>query len=228
MVVGNGMIAKKFAGYADDDNFIIFASGVSNSKSSDQNEYLREFTLLKETIAACSDRTLVYFSTASIYDPSEGGSDYINHKKHVEQYIESNVKKYVILRVSNVVGKSTNPNTIFNYLIRHIIEKTNFGLWLNASRNLIDIDDLFKVVDHLLQNKLFLNTIVNVANPKNYRIKEMVEAIELCYGKKASYIPIFKGCDFAIDISAIRPVFESLKIDFGDDYLKKLLLKYHS
>ena len=33
MVIGNGMVAKRFGSYKINDQFLIFASGVSNSKN---------------------------------------------------------------------------------------------------------------------------------------------------------------------------------------------------
>jgi len=33
MVIGNGMVAKRFESYKTNDQFLIFASGVSNSKN---------------------------------------------------------------------------------------------------------------------------------------------------------------------------------------------------
>ena len=50
MVIGNGMIANRFASYKDDDNIFIFASGVSNSKETNEEHFLREVQLLNQTI----------------------------------------------------------------------------------------------------------------------------------------------------------------------------------
>ncbi len=39
MVIGNGLVARSFDSYAQDDRFLIFASGVSNSKSSTDEDF---------------------------------------------------------------------------------------------------------------------------------------------------------------------------------------------
>ena len=39
MVIGNGMIANAFKQYENDDEVIIFASGVSNSKENNDSEF---------------------------------------------------------------------------------------------------------------------------------------------------------------------------------------------
>ena len=66
MVVGNGMIANRFMSYKDDDDVIIFASGVSNSKDIVEENFVREFQLLHQTVKNNADKTLVYFSTCSV------------------------------------------------------------------------------------------------------------------------------------------------------------------
>ncbi|MEO7119531.1 MAG: hypothetical protein ABIY62_00460 [Ginsengibacter sp.] len=43
MVIGNGMIANRFISYKNNDDVIIFASGVSNSKDTIEENFLREF-----------------------------------------------------------------------------------------------------------------------------------------------------------------------------------------
>lgn len=74
------MVAKRFESYSQKDDFIIFASGVSNSKNSDLTAYQREAALLEKLIAEYPGKTLVYFSTCSLYDPGEKGSLYYLHK----------------------------------------------------------------------------------------------------------------------------------------------------
>lgn len=104
MVIGNGMIAKRFSSYQDNDKFILFASGVSNSKNIDLSEYNRETELLKKTVTENPGKTLVYFSTCSIYDPEEQTGLYVRHKIEKEDYIRQYADRYFIFRVSNIVG----------------------------------------------------------------------------------------------------------------------------
>ena len=46
MVIGHGMIAKHFSKYIDDENLLVFASGVSNSSTTKEADYTREQDLL--------------------------------------------------------------------------------------------------------------------------------------------------------------------------------------
>jgi hypothetical protein len=46
MLIGKGMIANIFSSYKNDDNILIFASGVSNSNEKNKQEFLREKNLI--------------------------------------------------------------------------------------------------------------------------------------------------------------------------------------
>lgn len=225
MVIGNGMIAQKFASYREDDRFIIFASGVSNSKNKNEEDYQREQILLQDTITANKEKRIVYFSTCSIYDNTENNSLYVLHKKNLEHYIQNNAMTYNIFRVSNIVGKSQNPNTVLNYYLYHIREKINFDLWINATRNLIGLEDVFSIIDYILKHQLYKNQIVNIANPEGYPVEKIIKEIECFLNIKANYSAIDKGGTYEVDTSALMAITAILNIDFSKDYLKRLLQK---
>jgi len=227
MVIGNGMVARRFESYKTNDQFLIFASGVSNSKNINPEAYARELLLLQTTIKQNPEKILVYFSTCSVYDPGEENSKYVVHKKQIEQLIQSNQKRFCIFRVSNLVGHSGNRNTILNFYVYHILNGINFDLWTNATRNLIDIDDMYQIADDILKKGNDGNQVINIANTENYATQEIITAIEDLWKTKANYIPIEKGRPFHIDVTTTRPILKKLGIHFGKDYLTNLLRKYY-
>ncbi len=227
MVTGNGLVAKRFEWYNGDNNFLVFASGISNSKTKNPEAYNREMNLLKETIEQHDTKSLVYFSTCSIYDPGEKGSAYVQHKMQIEDLIQTRVKQYHIFRVSNLAGRSSNPNTLLNYFFNHVKSGTNFDLWTNACRNLIDIDDAYLIIDHILKNNLFPNRIINIANPENHPVRKIISAIESFLNIRSNYIEIDRGFCFDIDTSSIHPVIKEKRIPFNPEYLQNLLNKYY-
>jgi nucleoside-diphosphate-sugar epimerase len=227
MVVGNGLIAKSFDKYNDDDRFLIFASGVSNSKSATQADYDREAHLLQQAIEQNESKQLVYFSTCSINDPAEQSSGYVIHKQIMEDYVQRYADRYAIFRVSNLVGRGGNPNTILNFFTSHIKGHIHFNLWQHTTRNLIDVADFFTIADHLLQYKLANDQIINIANPENYSVQHIVSLAERHYNIKADYTLISKGSNISIDIAAIKPLIDKLNISFGEHYLEDLLSKYY-
>lgn len=226
MVIGTGMIATEFKKYMPDGNFVIFASGVSDSTHAAAEAYLREKTLLEETINSYNDKILVYFGTCSIYDPSMKESPYVHHKIKMEDMIIRNQKKYMIFRLSNVVGFTGNQNTVINYFVRKIISNQPFELWQHATRNVIDISDMYKACDEILQKGLYTNTIINIANPFNYKVVDIIEAIESHFNIKGNYQLKPKGSGPIIDTSAVEGIFRELNITFGPKYLSVLLNKY--
>jgi len=72
MVVGNGLLANTFKSYSDNEDVIIFASGVSNSGCVDPEQFKRESNLVAKY--KTSKKLFVYFSTSSIEDPFLKGS----------------------------------------------------------------------------------------------------------------------------------------------------------
>jgi nucleoside-diphosphate-sugar epimerase len=226
MVIGKGLLAKRFESYQHDERFLIFASGVSNSKTKNPDLYNRETALLRDYLHQYPDKIIVYFSTCSIYDPDEQQSAYVRHKLHIEELIRQKARQFFIFRVSNVAGHSSNPNTLLNYFFYHIRNGINFDLWTNACRNIIDIDDVFFIADELLKKTPASPAPLNIASPVDYPVKDIVSAIETFLGTKSNYVEVNKGSCFDIDLSAIRPVLERSATIFDTNYLAGLLAKY--
>lgn len=227
MVTGTGLIAKRFSSYAADDRFLIFASGVSNSKASDNSAFERELSLLQEQLALYPEKKLVYFSTCSIYDPVENSGSYVRHKLQMEDYIARTAANYTLFRISNLAGSTPNSNTVLNFFVNAIKAGRHFDLWQNATRNIIDIDDAYLLMDHILQHDLYNRQIINIANPESFAVPEIVQAIEKILQVKASYTAVERGIPFSISLDEALPLANQLGIRFDDDYLSKLLRKYY-
>jgi nucleoside-diphosphate-sugar epimerase len=228
MVIGNGLIANKFKDYANLEDVVIFASGVSNSKNVHIEEYCREIELLQSTMNAYPNSQLVYFSTCSIFDPEESKSAYILHKKKIEAIIIKTQAHYNIFRISNLAGSTSNQFTILNFLIYNITNHIPFNIWQNAERNIIDVDDMYKIVHFILLNKLLPNSITNIANPLNYLVIDIAKTIENIFNTKGNYGKIEKGAAFKINTETIKDIITQTAIHFGEDYLKNTILKYYS
>jgi nucleoside-diphosphate-sugar epimerase len=229
MVIGNGLIANKFLPkYSTQNNTIIFASGVSNSKSIDQNEFEREYNLVAQTLRDNPAKCFIYFSTCSVYDAEESTSQYVIHKKKIEELVTESANPFYIFRVSNLVGSTTNKNTILNYLFSTIQNNMPFNLWINASRNLIGVDDMYAIIDEIINTKIYLNSTINIANTNNYKVKDIVQEIETFCSKKANFIQVGKGHTYLIDTTLIQPILQKLNINFPQNYLAILLQKYYT
>ena len=226
MIIGRGLLASLFTEYNREDS-VFFASGVSNSLEDRPEEFLREETLIRKTIEDNPDKIFVYFSTCSIYDSSKTGSDYVLHKLKMEQIIKNTSRKYLILRVSNAVGKGGNPNLLMNYLVRSIKNKETINVHTKATRNLIDADDIRTITLDLLNNQQ-LNRIVNVAYIQNYAIIEILEIIERFYHIKLDLNLIKNGSGYDINVPDVEDYFRINSLTNKESYLCRILEKYYS
>jgi len=161
MVIGNGLIAKAFKEYSNNNSFVIFASGVSDSLQNDPGEFVREKDLLLNNLTP--GKKLIYFSTCSIQDESLQLSSYVCHKKEIENLIREKQDSYIIFRLPIVVGESRNPHTLTNFFYNRIAGNETFQVYSNSCRYLLDIDDALKIISIILEKNYFNNEIINVA-----------------------------------------------------------------
>ena len=229
MVIGNGLVANAFESYRHNKDVVVFASGVSNSSNKDTAEFARESNLLKLHLSQYKNRLFVYFSTCAIYDPILQTSMYVQHKKAMEQLIADNHNNYCIFRISNIAGKTENPNTILNYLYQHIREVKSFVLWEGAERNIIDVEDAFYLCDTIIKNTSGIGqNIYDIANIHNYRVETIVKEIECHIAKKGNYTVIPKHSRPHIPMTGMDLLQDTLYSIFTSDYLKKVIQKYYS
>ncbi len=222
MIVGNGMIARAMRNI-DNNNLLIFASGVSNSLETDKKAYEREYNLLKEVVSKFPDKKLIYFSTCSIYDAYRQQDMYVSFKLKIESFIKNNVSKYIIFRVGNIVATGGNPGNLINFLTTSIVSNMKFTLFIGARRLLIDIKDVVKLVE--LYQSIFKNKIVDLYYPYQYSVFEIVRTIEKIYGIKGQYVLVKKETKFEL------PITSDLEMYFADFYssqvyLERMLLRH--
>jgi len=225
MIKGNGLIANAFKN-SDSDEAVFFASGVSNSLETDENQFLREETLIKKTIRENPGKTFVYFSTCSIYDSSKNASPYVNHKLNMEHLVSVECENYLIARASNAVGKGGNQNTLANYFVRSIQNQKPINVHIHATRNLIDVEDIVNIVLEIIESGN-LNRIVNVAYLSNYSPMEIISAVERHLSAKAILNLSEKGQSYSVDIPEVESYFERNNLWNKDNYLKNMLEKYY-
>ena len=229
MIIWKWLMAKAFSSYEKDSNIIIFASWVSNSKCDNNIDFKREVDLLKKVLNSNKNKLLIYFSTCSIYDKSLTWSKYINHKIWIEKIIKNNKNNnFIIVRISNPVWYTNNNFTLLNYLINKINNKEKITILSYAKRNLIDIDDLFKIVSYIISNRLFINKVVNVANNNNNSIFEIMKWIEEITWKKWMYNIEKRWGEPNINLEEIKSIIKKCNINFNEDYLINLLNKYYN
>ena len=184
MIIGSGLIAKALKDLAKDrDDIIIFASGVSNSQENKIEEFQREIELLEKNLKI--KKFILYFSSIDVLGYNSNSSLYIKHKYEIEQ----KVKKIpsLILRLPQLVGHNQNQNNLVPYLYNCIVNNKEFELKINYQRNLIDVDDLARVISHIINQKASVGKIINIFNPHFIKVIEIVKIIEDLSKIKAIY-----------------------------------------
>ena len=135
MIIGDGDIASVLK---DREDIVFFASGVSNSKETNEAEYQREKSLL---MTVPDNKRIVYFSSLGVLD---GTSRYFKHKREMEELIKT-FSKYCIVRLGNISwGK--NPNTLINYFKNRVAEGKPFEIQ-DAYRYIVDEDEFLYWID---------------------------------------------------------------------------------
>jgi nucleoside-diphosphate-sugar epimerase len=209
MVVGSGLIAREFCDYYPGDDVIIFASGVSNSLEDKASEFNREKDLLLKYLDNYHKSLFIYFSTTDILNREKENSLYVLHKKEIENIIIRKSKKYLIFRLSQVVGLGGNSNTIINYLYNSIKLDKDVKIYKNATRNLIDINYIVGIVNYIIKKEKAYNKVINIAAPKNISVERIVITLEEILGKKAKKHFVDIGNDMFIDIVDIVDIMDT-------------------
>lgn len=221
MIIGNGMLANSLRPF-DEENIIVFASGVSNSLERKDSEFDREILLLRSTVEKFPNKKLIYFSTCSIYDLSKVESPYVMHKLKVEEIISKICPQYTIFRVGNAVGSGGNPNTLINFLENSIRNGQMISLHNKARRVLIGVNDIANLVSQNLES--FENKIVNVVYPHQFQLIEVVSTLEKHLQLRAKYELVDEGSAYDMEFDEImRSYFQGIS---PEEYLQKLYTTY--
>jgi hypothetical protein len=136
MIVGHGDIASVLP---DRKDFVYFASGVSNSQETREEEFERERRLLLEQDES---KHLVYFGSLAIF---YGDNAYVHHKINMEQTVKDVFKQHTIFRIGNI-SWGNNPHTLINFIrgkikngepyevqdvYRYVVDKEEFLHWID-------------------------------------------------------------------------------------------------
>lgn len=220
MIIGNGMLSRSLlAGPVATRDACLFASGVANSRCEAPREFDREKPLLQASLASHpAGAAFVYFGTCSAYDPSARQSPYVLHKLGMERRVRQHPDGLVI-RLPQLVGPGASPHTLASSLCASIRAGTPMQLWTHATRNIIDVVDVVRIVNLILATPIEADT-VNVANPVSNPVREVISTLEGMLGMNATVTEVDAGTPYDIDIAAIQPLIANAGLEFGAGYLR--------
>jgi hypothetical protein len=187
MIVGKGLISSGFQSSKNDyTNYIIFASGVSNSKETNDSEYNREKELILKTINENKQLKIIYFSSVLVETTK---NKYYQNKLDIENLIKTNSDNYIIFRIPQVIGYNGNPKNLFNFIKNSIVNETEITIDKNIERSLLDIDYLVDIVDYC-KDKVSCE-ILTISGVKKIKVFTLCNLIGKILNKK----PILKIVD---------------------------------
>lgn len=219
------MIANLFKNH-DRKQVVFFASGVSNSLETNILNFKREEDLVRKTVVENPEKLFVYFSTCSIYDSSKVDSLYVLHKLNMESIVSKSARKFLILRVSNAVGKGGNPNILLNFLYDALKNDKTIQVHQKATRNLIDSDDIQQITLSLIDQKK-QNSIINLAYLFEFGIQEIIEMMSALLNIRPQMELTDSGNFYQISITDIQDYFETKKLTDKKEYLRDMIKKYY-
>ncbi|MEV5329715.1 NAD-dependent epimerase/dehydratase family protein [Nonomuraea sp. NPDC052634] len=242
-IVGRGFIARNLQSIAHrHPDVVAFAAGVPNSTVKDDDEFGREAALLYEVVRRClrQGRRLVFFSTASVAmyggegsagtedGPIFPGGAYGRHNLALETALARSGVDYLVLRVSNLIGPHQRDNGLLPVLVGGIRAGT-VTVYRGATRDLIDIADMTRILDGLLDLRLS-REVVNVATGHAVPVERIVAHIESRLGMVADRRVVDGPVPHAaasVSIAKLRGFMPEVdRLGFGPRYYARVLDKY--
>lgn len=225
MVVGSGLLATQFMQFAGENDIVIFASGVSNSAETSLEAFSRESDLLEQYLH--SNKFLVYFSTISIYDPELTNSGYIRHKLSIEKQITSHGSDYLIFRLPQLVGSTSNPNTLTNALFNAILHHQIITVYQTACRYLMDVEDVGLLLSKIIRTGSFRNNILDINFNNQIQIDNLLDIFEEVLNTKTQRQKVLKGGCYTTNNDAFISFLKAENFNYPPDYIKNVIAKYY-
>ena len=230
-LVGNGFIGKNLKKIKKDiinSKYIIYAAGISHSKTKSKNELNREFNSIYKFAKKNYLKKIIYISTADVSHNLLNKSLYVKNKIRIENFIKKKFKKYIIIRLPQIIGKSKNKNTLINSFYLNIKENKEFTLIKNFKRNVLDIDDVLKVIKVIIREKKVQNKIITLSNKFSIKPMDIVKIFEKKMNKVGQYkIKKIKKQIWPLNHEKNAYYFKKAKIRFNRNYLSKSISKYY-
>lgn len=183
MIIGNGLIADGFSnfekeGKANFSDLLIFASGVSNSKENNVDNFNREKKLLENNLKEHINKKFIYFSSILV---DETDNPYYRHKKEMEEMVINGSNDYIVFRIPQIIGNKGNKNNLSNFF-KNAIKNDNSIIILNndIDRALIDINDLVKI---FVQCMFMRNAIIYLSHIEKLKLINIIIHIGETMGK---------------------------------------------
>lgn len=229
-IIGDGFLAKNFSKiktHIKKSNYLIFAAGISDSKTNSKYKLKREIRIFKKFTNKNYLKNIVYISTADINNNLKKKDLYVKNKIIIENLIKKRFKNYIILRLPQIIGNSKNKKTLINYFFQSIKKGKKILVYNNVRRNVLDIDDVIKVLKIIIFDKKMKRKTITLANRHSFQPLDLIKILEKKLNKKAN-IKFAKKVKqrWQINNNTSAILFKKAKVSFDKNYLYKKINKY--
>ena len=229
MIIGRGLLANALK-ELDDDNYLLYANGISNSVLENIPKHNFEIQEIEEIAQKEEDKLFIYFSTSQVNSKANHERAYVKHKLYLENFIADNFANYLIIRTTNLVGNNPwNTHTLFNYLNHAITVNQQITVNPVLIRNFLDARHFATLLKVYLENG-GRNKMVEIINPASYSMQQIVNEFEHFFSKRFNLQKVNEVNDFALfelDASLTLKLMKECGLSF-DDHIQSLLKKYYS
>lgn len=222
-IIGSGLISRHMVNLNTHSDCLIIGAGVSNSNETSASEFQREAKLIESVISSNRSLRVVYFSTCSVGQSNQ--TPYTSHKLAMEEVISSLAHEWCIYRLPQVVGV-VNNTTLVSYFVRSVLQRTLMKIQEGAYRYLIDIDDVVRVCESLLNSDKGLNSVQSIAPFYAAPVIEIVERISRLLEIDADYELVAPGESYCIDTRGVMAFIGGQDNIFAESYWCGVLDKY--
>lgn len=226
MIIGHGQIANYFKYKDIPESWVIFASGVSNSSSIIRSEFEREENLIIKVLKEYPDHLFIYFSSCFLANEATQKIEYYSHKLRMERLIKQSTENFLVVRIPQIFSYPTKRSTIINFLYFSILERRKFKLNNLATRYLLDLEDLYGIVQDLAR---WPSRTFHIANPYKYQVTEIVQIIEEITNIKARFSTFSQIDGYELDLEDLSLLSISNREGLsGQFYFEHNMNTYHN
>tara|TARA_B100001057_G_C22632955_1_gene865125 strand:- start:176 stop:886 length:711 start_codon:yes stop_codon:yes gene_type:complete len=230
-IIGKGFIAKNLSKISREiiqSKIIIYAAGISNSNTESRKDLVREINSFNKFSKINKRKKILFISTADVTNNLKNRSKYVKNKIKIEKSIKKNFKNFIIVRIPQIIGKSKNKNTLINFFYNKIKSRKTIKLLLNVDRNLLDIDDIIKMIKVIIMNNKINKKVITLSNKYFIQPIDIIRIFEKTLKISAKYnFKKTKKQNWNLHFKKNIKYFSNAKIKFDKYYFSKTIKKYY-
>ena len=229
-IIGNGFIGRnvnKLRKYIIKSGYTIYTAGISNSNTNSKKELRKEIRLFKIFSKENNSKKLIFISTADVSNNLKRNNLYIINKVKIENIIRKEFNDYIILRLPQIIGNSKNKKTLINYFYKNIKKNKTIDVLSGVKRNILDIDDVIKVLKIIIFEKKLIKRTITLSNKYFVQPIDIVKIFEKKLNKvaKIRFKRVSKE-NWNLENDMSKKLFNKAKVKFDKNYLIKKINKY--